>query len=198
MKKSKRVVIGKYRNPEDVKATLQRLERDGYTRDDVSLYSNNKNLKKFEENNDVDMLADETKTVKDTNNESFLDKIKHMVSYDNEEDTNFDDNEKEMLEPYRDDIKDGYTVVAVRERENTSANAQPTKVNEAKTDLYETNAEMPNAEVTDVPTDNYKPVDVSTDTSNKKNETVHFEDPKNYETDVTGKDYLDTDKNKEA
>ena len=83
MKKSKRVVIGKYRNPEDVKATLQRLERDGYTRDDVSLYSNNKNLKKFEENNDVDMLADETKTVKDTNNESFLDKIKHMVSYDN-------------------------------------------------------------------------------------------------------------------
>ena len=198
MKKSKRVVIGKYRNPEDVKATLQRLERDGYTRDDVSLYSNNKNLKKFEENNDVDMLADETKTVKDTNNESFLDKIKHMVSYDNEEDTNFDDNEKEMLEPYRDDIKDGYTVVAVRERENTSANAQPTKVNEAKTELYETNAEMPNAEVTDVPTDNYKPVDVSTDTSNKKNETVHFEDPKNYETDVTGKDYLDTDKNKEA
>ena len=198
MKKSKRVVIGKYRNPEDVKATLQRLERDGYTRDDVSLYSNNKNLKKFEENNDVDMLADETKTVKDTNNESFLDKIKHMVSYDNEEDTNFADNEKEMLEPYRDDIKDGYTVVAVRERENTSANAQPTKVNEAKTDLYETNAEMPNAEVTDVPTDNYKPVDVSTDTSNKKNETVHFEDPKNYETDVTGKDYLDTDKNKEA
>lgn len=198
MKKSKRVVIGKYRNPEDVKATLQRLERDGYTRDDVSLYSNNKNLKKFEENNDVDMLADETKTVKDTNNESFLDKIKHMVSYDNEEDTNFDDNEKEMLEPYRDDIKDGYTVVAFRERENTSANAQPTKVNEAKTDLYETNAEMPNAEVTDVPTDNYKPVDVSTDTSNKKNETVHFEDPKNYETDVTGKDYLDTDKNKEA
>ena len=198
MKKSKRVVIGKYRNPEDVKATLQRLERDGYTRDDVSLYSNNKNLKKFEENNDVDMLADETKTVKDTNNESFLDKIKHMVSYDNEEDTNFDDNEKEMLEPYRDDIKDGYTVVAVRERENTSANAQPTKVNEAKTDLYETNAEMPNAEVTDVPTDNYKPFDVSTDTSNKKNETVHFEDPKNYETDVTGKDYLDTDKNKEA
>ena len=144
------------------------------------------------------MLADETKTLKDTNNESFLDKIKHMVSYDNEEDTNFDDNEKEMLEPYRDDIKDGYTVVAVRERENTSANAQPTKVNEAKTDLYETNAEMPNAEVTDVPTDNYKPVDVSTDTSNKKNETVHFEDPKNYETDVTGKDYLDTDKNKEA
>ncbi|HZK47064.1 MAG TPA: general stress protein, partial [Atopostipes sp.] len=171
MKKSKRVVIGKYRNPEDVKATLQRLERDGYTRDDVSLYSNNKNLKKFEENNDVDMLADETKTVKDTNNESFLDKIKHMVSYDNEEDTNFDDNEKEMLEPYRDDIKDGYTVVAFRERENTSVNAQPTKVNEAKTDLYETNAEMPNAEVTDVPTDNYKPVDVSTDTSNKKNET---------------------------
>ena len=198
MKKSKRVVIGKYRNPEDVKATLQRLERDGYTRDDVSLYSNNKNLKKFEENNDVDMLADETKTVKDTNNESILDKIKHMVSYDNEEDTNFDDNEKEMLEPYRDDIKDGYTVVAVRERENTSANAQPTKVNEAKTDLYETNAEMPNAEVTDVPTDNYKPFDVSTDTSNKKNETVHFEDQKNYETDVTGKDYLDTDKNKEA
>lgn len=198
MKKSKRVVIGKYRNPEDVKATLQRLERDGYTRDDVSLYSNNKNLKKFEENNDVDMLADETKTVKDTNNESFLDKIKHMVSYDNEEDTNFDENEKEMLEPYRDDIKDGYTVVAVRERENTSADAQPTKVNEAKTDLYETNAEMPNAEVTDVPTDNYKPVDVSTDTSNKKNETVHFEDPKSYETDVTGKDYLDTDKNKEV
>lgn len=198
MKKSKRVVIGKYRNPEDVKATLQRLERDGYTRDDVSLYSNNKNLKKFEENNDVDMLADETKTVKDTNNESFLDKIKHMVSYDNEEDTNFDDNEKEMLEPYRDDIKDGYTVVAVRERENTSANAQPTKDKEAKTDLVETHTEMPNAEVTDVPTDNYKPVDVSTDTSNKKNETVHFEDPKNYETDVTGKDYLDTDKNKEA
>ena len=198
MKKSKRVVIGKYRNPEDVKATLQRLERDGYTRDDVSLYSNNKNLKKFEENNDVDMLADETKTVKDTNNESFLDKIKHMVSYDNEEDTNFDEHEKEMLEPYRDDINDGYTIVAVRERENTSANAQPTKDKEAKTDLVETHTEMPNAEVTDVPTDNYKPVDVPTDTSNKKTETVHFEDPKNYETDVTGEDYLDTDKNKEA
>mgnify|MGYP001287870142 FL=1 len=81
MKKSEKVVIGKYKNPEDVKATLQRLEREGYTRDDVTLYTNNDSLRTFEETYDVDMLADETKTVDDSSRESFWDKIKDMVSY---------------------------------------------------------------------------------------------------------------------
>lgn len=192
MKKSKKVVIGKYQNPEDVKAALQRLERDGYTRDDVTLYTNNSNLKKFEDTYDVDMLADETKTVNDTDNESLWDKVKDMVSYDDDEGSELSDGEAELVEPYKEDINAGYTVVVVRKREDPKDT-----VNNEGTTLYETNAKMKNAEVTDVTDAAYDNGDFhavyETDQKRKNKEATHFDDPEDFESDVTGKDYLDSD-----
>lgn len=192
MKKSKKVVIGKYQNPEDVKATLQRLERDGYTRDDVTLYTNNSNLKKFEDTYAVDMLADETKTVNDTDNESLWDKVKDMVSYDDDKGSDLSDGEAELVEPYKEDINAGYTVVAVREREELKD-----MTNNGGTTLYETDEEMKTAEVADVSDDAYDNGDFhavyETDRKQKDKKTTHFDDPENFESDVTGKDYLDSD-----
>lgn len=192
MKKSKKVVIGKYQNPEDVKATLQRLERDGYTRDDVTLYTNNSNLKKFEDTYAVDMLADETKTVNDTDNESLWDKVKDMVSYDDDKGSDLSDGEVELVEPYKEDINAGYTVVAVREREELKD-----MTNNGGTTLYETDEEMKTAEVADVSDDAYDNGDFhavyETDRKQKDKKTTHFDDPENFESDVTGKDYLDSD-----
>ena len=192
MKKSKKVVIGKYQNPEDVKATLQRLERDGYTRDDITLYTNNSNLKKFEDTYDVDMLADETKTVNDTDNESLWDKVKDMVSYDDDKGSDLSDGEAELVEPYKEDINAGYTVVAVREREELKD-----MTNNGGTTLYETDEEMKTAEVADVSDDAYDNGDFhavyETDRKQKDKKTTHFDDPENFESDVTGKDYLDSD-----
>lgn len=191
MKKSKKVVIGKYQNPEDVKATLQRLERDGYTREDVTLFTNNSNLKKFEDTYDVDMLADETKTVNDTDNESLWDKVKDMVSYD-DKGSDLSDGEAELVEPYKEDINAGYTVVAVREREEPKDTT-----NNGGTTLYETDEEMKTAEVADVSDDAYDNGDFhavyETDRKQKDKKTTHFDDPENFESDVTGKDYLDSD-----
>ena len=191
MKKSKKVVIGKYQNPEDVKATLQRLERDGYTREDVTLFTNNSNLKKFEDTYDVDMLADETKTVNDTDNESLWDKVKDMVSYD-DKGSDLSDGEAELVEPYKEDINAGYTVVAVREREEPKDTT-----NNGGTTLYETDEEMKTAEVADVSDDAYDNGDFhavyETDQKQKDKKTTHFDDPENFESDVTGKDYLDSD-----
>lgn len=193
MKKSEKVVIGKYQNPEDVKAALQRLERDGYMRDDVTLYTNNSNLKKFEDTSDVDMLADETKTVNDTDNESFWDKVKHMVSYEDDEETALDEGEDELVEPYKEDIQAGYTVIAVREREEP----ENTFNDEAAT-LYETNAEMNAAEGTDASDAAYANGDFhsvyETDQNQKDKEQRHFDDPEDFESDVTGKDYIDSEK----
>lgn len=201
MKKSKRVVVGKYKNPEDVKAALQRLERDGYTRDDVSLYTNNSNIKKFEETNDIDMLADETKAVDETDKESFWDKIKHMVTYDHPEDSALDEQEEEMLEGYQEDLKDGYTVIAVRERAESAEEGTVREADGENTVLYETNLEMKNAEISDGRESTYQNgdfIDVyETDRSKKEETDTHFHDPKDFESDVTGTDYLDSTDNKE-
>lgn len=200
MKKSKRVVIGKYQNPEDVKAALQRLERDNYTRDDVSLYTNNSNLEKFEEMYDIDMLADETKTVEDTDNESLWDKMKQMVSYDHDEGPLFDEDEEELLAPYKEDLKNGYTVIAVREREKP-ATEEITEESDYASVLYETDQEMKGAEVSEVADDTYQADNLNgvdeTNHAKADVEATHFYNPEDYESDVTGDDYVDTEENKE-
>lgn len=195
MKKSKKVVIGKYQNPEDVKAALQRLERDGYTREDVTLYTNNSNLEKFEKMYDIDMLADETKTVSDTDgtNDSFWNKVKHMVSYDNDEETNLSDGEAELVEPYKEDIDAGYTVITVRERDKTKNTA-----NDEGVALYDSEVEMNGTEVVDADVsetsyDNDDFHDIyEIDKIQRDKESPYFDDPDGFKSDVTGKDYLDS------
>lgn len=123
MERATKKVVGKYRTPEDVKATLQRLERAGYKREDITLYTDNSNLNEFEEKHDLDMLADKTVEVHDDSKDSFWDKVKHMVSYDDADD-DLTEEDDEFLEPYREDIKAGYTIVAVREEMYERATAE--------------------------------------------------------------------------
>lgn len=115
MEKAPQTVIGKYKNPEDVKAALQRLQREGYKREDVTLYTNNTNLKHFEETNEVDMLADETRTVmKDKEDRSVWERVKGIISYEDSSHT-ASDAEKEFLTPFKEDISNGYTIIVVRD-----------------------------------------------------------------------------------
>lgn len=128
MDRARRQVIGKYRKPEEVRATLQRLERDGYTRDDVTLYTHNKNIRDFQDDYEVDMLADETRVVdKSEDNRSFWDEIKDMVSYNTSDEKRMTDEENQLIGPYREDIDNGYTVIAVREGITNLSGAVETK-----------------------------------------------------------------------
>lgn len=128
MDRARRQVIGKYRKPEEVRATLQRLERDGYTRDDVTLYTHNKNIRDFQDDYEVDMLADETRVVdKSEDNRSFWDEIKDMVSYNTSDEKRMTDEENQLIGPYREDIDNGYTVIAVREGITNLSGAAETK-----------------------------------------------------------------------
>lgn len=189
MKKSEKVVIGKYKNPEDVKATLQRLEREGYTRDDVTLYTNNDSLRTFEETYDVDMLADETKTVDDSSRESFWDKIKDMVSYDKGEESSLNDKETDLIQPYKMDIQAGYTVIALREKED--------KFNDNAATLYETHDKMKSSEVKENPieadeSESFYAI-YETDVEKMNKDKPYFEAPDEYESDVSGDDYSNGD-----
>lgn len=113
MERDSYVVIGKYRDPAEVRATLQRLEREGYAREDISLYSNRSNFDQFEDTMGMDMhTTDDTTSVRDESDRSFWDEIKDMFTMDDDRDV--DTTQDDFVTPYREDIRNGYTVIAVR------------------------------------------------------------------------------------
>lgn len=113
MERASKKVVGKYRSATDVKAALQRLERDGFKREDITLYTNNTNLSEFETNYDLDMLTDKTVEVHD-DNDSLWTRLKDMVSYNHNDDT-LTETEHDLIDPYKEDIDAGYTIITVRE-----------------------------------------------------------------------------------
>lgn len=122
MERNAYTVVGKYRDPVEVKATLQRLERDGYAKRDISLYSNRSNYDQFEETMGVDMHVTD-------DDRSFWDEVKDMFTMDDDRETDASLHE-DFLTPYREDIDNGYTVIAVRNyTDNLTAETDTTDVN---------------------------------------------------------------------
>lgn len=113
MERNPYVVVGKYRDPVEVKATLQRLEREGYARADIALFSSRSNFDQFEDTMGVDMhTTDDTASVRDDADHSFWDEVKDMFTMD--DDREVDTTQDDFLTPYREDITNGYTIIAVR------------------------------------------------------------------------------------
>lgn len=144
MDRARREVIGKYKNADEVRATLQRLERDGYAREDVTLYTNNSNVRAYENDYEVDMLTDETRHLeKSEENKSFWDQIKDIVSYKDSDIVEMNEYEQELLAPYREDIDNGYTIIVVRE--DVKAMDHSTKSNQ-KDNLTNPDRSIPEAD----------------------------------------------------
>ena len=140
MVKENRVVVGSYRNEDDIVSVINKLKEDGYQRDDITLYTNSANADGLKDSRNVDVQADDAgRTTEDTEDDrSFWDKMKDAFStgsYNYEEDSqnpNYNQ-EDDVLYPYRDDINKGNTVIVVdnyRGDTNLEMNRTETSVNE--------------------------------------------------------------------
>lgn len=129
MERDSYTVIGKYRDPAEVRVTLKRLEREGYARNDIALYSNRANFNQFEDTMGVDMrTADEVSSTRGDEDRSFWDEIKDMFTMD--DDYGVETTQDDFITPYREDIQDGYTVIAVRNyRGDTEIHSEMTDTN---------------------------------------------------------------------
>lgn len=80
MERDSYVVIGKYRDPAEVRETLDWLKREGYAREDITLYSENRSVyDPFEDTMDLDTrTTEDTATVRDNTDRSFWEEIKDM------------------------------------------------------------------------------------------------------------------------
>lgn len=113
MERDSYTVIGKYRDPAEVRVTLKRLEREGYARNDIALYSNRANFNQFADTMGVDMrTADDVPSTRGDEDRSFWDEIKDMFTMD--DDYGVETTQDDFITPYREDIQNGYTVIAVR------------------------------------------------------------------------------------
>ncbi|MCT1798680.1 YsnF/AvaK domain-containing protein [Aerococcus viridans] len=129
MERDSYTVIGKYRDPAEVRVTLKRLEREGYDRNDIALYSNRANFNQFEDTMGVDVrTADEVSSTRSDGDRSFWDEIKDMFTMD--DDYGVETTQDDFITPYREDIQDGYTVIAVRNyRGDTEIHSEMTDTN---------------------------------------------------------------------
>lgn len=118
MERNSYVVIGKYRDPAEIRATLDRLKSEGYAREDVMLHSNRRDVHDpFEDTMDLDTRAAEGMAdvrADETTDRSFWEDFKDMFSSDDDRDVDATADD-DYLAPYRDDIQNGYTVIAVRD-----------------------------------------------------------------------------------
>lgn len=129
MERDSYTVIGKYRDPAEVRVTLKRLEREGYARNDIALYSNRANFNQFEDTMGVDVrTTDEVSSTRSDEDRSFWDEIKDMFTMD--DDYGVETTQDDFITPYREDIQDGYTVIAVRNyRGDTEIHSEMTDTN---------------------------------------------------------------------
>lgn len=144
MVKENRVVVGSYRNQDETASIINRLKEDGYQKEDITLYTNSANVDGLKNSQDVDVETDNARrTTGDIEDDrSFWDQVKDAFStesYNYEEsaqnpDYNQDD---DILYPYRDDINNGNTIIAVanyRGDTNLDMNRTETSVNKKDND----------------------------------------------------------------
>jgi uncharacterized protein (TIGR02271 family) len=164
MAEDSKIVVGRYQDPTDVRATLQRLERDGYAREDITLYTNKSNLDQIEETEHIETVTDDERKA----DRSFWEKVKDMVSYDDpDREMGRDASEEEFIAPFREYIRDGYTVIAVKNyRGDTEETAEM-----QQQDLDEDPAVAPVA-----PVDTMEPTDEIDRQATSENEKIQLKE----------------------
>lgn len=131
MVKDNRTVIGSYSNQEEVVAAVKRLKDEGYKKEDITLFTNSANAGGLKDSEDVDVATEttdteRTRTAESEDDRSLWTQIKDVFSsdtYDYEstsQDSNYSQDD-DVLYPYKEDIKDGKTVIVVENYHEGSA-----------------------------------------------------------------------------
>lgn len=151
MSKNNEVVLGSYRNQEEAIKVLKRLKEEGYNKENVTVYTNSKNIDELEDSKDVNANIDnvEQTTNNGEDDRSFWTKVKDSFStntYDYETDSkNSDYNQvDDILYPYRNDLDKGNIIVVV-ENYDGNTNLETNKESTSGTDLAENKVHTPGA-----------------------------------------------------
>lgn len=120
MSKNNKVVLGSYRNEEEAIEVLKKLKEEGYNKENVTVYTNSKNIDGLKDSKDVNANIDNVKETDDRGEDdrSFWTKVKDSFStntYDYETDSKSPDYDQagDILYPYSDDLDKGNIIVVV-------------------------------------------------------------------------------------
>lgn len=116
MERRDRTVIGSYANRSEAMSVVQRLRDEGYSRADITVYTNRDTASRIDE--DVNVDTEMTRADEAVEDRSVWEQIKDAFSTDTYDydttSTGADYNhEEDILYPYRDDITNGNVVVVV-------------------------------------------------------------------------------------
>ncbi|MCC5889324.1 MAG: general stress protein [Alkalibacterium sp.] len=129
MNRTTRKVLGSYNTRDEALNVVDRLQNDGYQKQDIIIYANDPETLGDHEAVDVatedgrrDDTQNDTDRDRDRDDRSMWDKVKDAFtpdSYDHEEEKKRDDynTNDDILYPYRDDLADGKYVIAVENAE---------------------------------------------------------------------------------
>lgn len=109
-----RTVIGSYDSREEAMQVVDRLVSEGYTKDDITLYSNSETSGTIGDTRGVDV---ETTRGSSHEDESLWERIKDAFSVDTRDDEDYNDPDYDMeddiLQPFQSDLSSGNIVVLV-------------------------------------------------------------------------------------
>lgn|SRR5699024_355045 len=142
-----RRVEGVYNTVDEASEAVNRLRKQGYSRDDITLVANAEVRDKFAREIDSEVDTEEMDTNHSTshaedNDHSLWDSIKDFFTFDDSNDDPDYTTENDPLNKYRDAIKQGQIAVLVDEQTNTLekksiTNTQPNTVGPDGTRSYE-------------------------------------------------------------
>lgn len=115
--KKKQTVIGSYKTEDEVIKVIKRLLADGYLKDEITLFTNQKRIEKLDNPEDIDIaepnMSDPEESHEDDKN--FWQSVKDAFKI--REDHHFDDPnytaDNELLYRYRDNLIKGEIVIVV-------------------------------------------------------------------------------------
>jgi len=123
---AQKTVIGSYVNQNEALAGVRRLNKEGYSKEEITLYTNSELANTLVDSDYVDVEprdAEEEATEDYSHGQQVQDNFT-QVTYDYDKDSveSNSDQDEDILYPYRDAIADGYIIIVV---DNYSINQHP-------------------------------------------------------------------------
>lgn len=115
-----RTIFGSYSSVDEARRALEDLKRDGYRKEDITLYANEPHVSHMDATPGVDTPTDqELQASKDSqSDESFWEEVKDMFTPNRTDSKSLEDSEyaedRELLEPYQEDLSNGHILLALR------------------------------------------------------------------------------------
>ena len=128
MEKDRRVVFGSYTHPDETKSAIEKLKNEGYSKEDITVYSKAQKERSFDKvdgNDDerdkersFDKVDKDTEEKKD-DDQSVMDKGKDFFTpdyYDSDDESENPNylKENDILYPHRQDLADGNQVIVLK------------------------------------------------------------------------------------